>query len=106
MNQPLWSPSADSINSSNLARFIELVNQRHGLNLALEYPQIHSWSISQPEQFWTAVWDFCGVIATDRGQRVFAPGDSFQSHRWFPDAKLNFAENLLRYRDERTALVG
>lgn len=73
--------------------------------LSLEtYADIHRWSISSKELFWSELWDFCGVVG-DRGEHTLINGDKMMEARFFPDAKLNFAENLLRRRDDTDALV-
>ena len=61
--------------------------------------------MKQPEQFWQSVWSFCGVIASDRGNRAVADREKMPGARWFPDARLNFAQNLLRRHDDSVALV-
>jgi acetoacetyl-CoA synthetase len=94
-DKPLWTPSAERVAQSNLARFMALVNERHGLAIR-EYPELYAWSIDRLEEFWTAVWDFAGVIAQTRGERVIADRHRMPGAQFFPDARLNFAENLLR----------
>ena len=81
------------------------MRQRHGVTVGPKYASLHAWALAHPTQFWAAVWDFCDVVGDPRGERVLEDGQCFPGARWFPDARLNFAENLLRYRDERTALV-
>jgi len=93
---PLWTPSAERIAGSHVTAFIELVNRRHGLALA-GYPALYAWSIAHLEDFWVAMWDYAGVIG-DRGSRVLVDGDKMPGARFFPDGRLNFAENLLRTR--------
>ncbi|HEY5790958.1 MAG TPA: acetoacetate--CoA ligase, partial [Gammaproteobacteria bacterium] len=68
------------------------------------YDDLWQWSVDQREAFWDTLWDFCGVVG-DKGDAVLEDGARMPGARWFPDARLNFAENLLRYRDERPALV-
>ena len=96
---PLWSPAPDRVADANITRFIAEVNRRHGLALD-GYPALWRWSVDNLEAFWLAVWDFCGVKAATRGERVLADADKMPGARFFPDARLNFAENLLRSRDE------
>ena len=103
-DKPLWSPSPDRVESANITAFMKLVNARHALRLD-GYHELYRWSIEQPEAFWTAMWDFGGVIAQARGERVLADADRMPGARFFPDAKLNFAENLLRVRDDTDAIV-
>ena len=115
---PLWTPSAEQVTSANVTRFIqETVRPLGGAALAVQDSvSLYAWSIAEPERFWPAVWHFTGVIAEERpgaapwdrvltgGGRV-APPDPVDGPRWFSGARLNFAENLLRFRDERDALV-
>ncbi len=100
----LWRPSRERIARSNITRFIHLVNQRWNAGVR-DSQQLYDWSVREPEQFWIALWDFCGVVAETRGDRVLVDGDKMPGAKWFPDARLNFAENLLRQRDDDTAMV-
>ncbi|MDX1512152.1 MAG: acetoacetate--CoA ligase [Gammaproteobacteria bacterium] len=104
MTDPLWRPSEARVAASNLSSFRRFVEGRHGVS-AGEYAELHRWSVSERESFWDAVWDFTGVIAETKGATVLADGDRMPGARWFPEARLNFAENLLRRRDEETALI-
>ena len=105
MTQPippiLWQPSKDRIARSNITAFIRRVNREYKTGLS-DSASLFDWSVAEPEKFWTAVWDFCGVIAETRGERVLVDADKMPGAQWFPDAKLNFAENLLRHRDDRS----
>ncbi|HZF24396.1 MAG TPA: acetoacetate--CoA ligase [Burkholderiales bacterium] len=100
----LWRPSSERVAKSNITRFIHMVNQRWNAGVR-DSQQLYDWSVHEPEQFWTAVWDFCGVVAETRGERVLVDGDKMPGAKWFPDSRLNFAENLLRRRDDDTAMV-
>ncbi len=100
----LWRPSRERIARSNITRFIHLVNQRWNAGVR-DSQQLYEWSVREPEQFWTAIWDFCGIVAETRGERVLVDGHKMPGAKWFPDARLNFAENLLRRRDDDTAMV-
>ncbi len=100
--QPLWTPSQASIDAANLTRFIARVNEKHGLSIS-DYDSLYRWSIDHAEDFWCEVWDFCGIIG-ERGERVLVDGDDIEKAQWFPDATLNFAENLLRRDDDEVAL--
>lgn len=103
MDQPLWQPSKDRIQNTNLMRFMNFVNQRHGQNLT-NYPTLHRWSVETPEGFWDALWDFHGIIGS-KGGRILADGDKMPGAKFYPDGQLNFAENLLRRDDETDAMV-
>jgi acetoacetyl-CoA synthetase len=96
--QLMWQPSAARIASANLSAFAV----RAGL--PAEYAQLHRWSIEQPEEFWSMLWDFAEVRG-EKGRRILVDGDKMPGAQWFPDARLNYAQNLLRRRDEGTALV-
>ena len=101
--QPLWQPSAEAIAATQMDEFRRYVNERFTLQLA-DYAELYQWSVDARESFWSALWDFTGVVAEERGERVLG-ADKMPGAEWFPDAKLNFAENLLRFRDDRVALV-
>ncbi len=94
---PLWTPSPQQVAQSNLAAFMK------PLGLA-DYDALYDWSIAQPAEFWEAVWRFADIRASQTWERVMVPG-GMPGTRWFTGARLNFAENLLRFDDERTALV-
>ncbi|MEQ9152771.1 MAG: acetoacetate--CoA ligase, partial [Parvibaculum sp.] len=100
---PLWSPSVDAVAASNMVAFMGLVNERHGLALA-GYDALHAWSVENPALFWDAVWDFTGVIG-DKGGELLADPEKMPGARFFPDARLNFAENLLRGEGADVALL-
>jgi acetoacetyl-CoA synthetase len=101
-NQPLWSPSQASIDAANMTHFIAQVNLNHGLEVS-DYDALYQWSIDEKESFWSEVWDYCGIIG-DKGERILVDGDNIETAEWFPDASLNFAENLLRRQDDETAI--
>ena len=95
MDAPLWTPSPERIARANLVRF------GHGRS----YAELYDWSITKPLEFWGAMWDFGGVIGS-RGSRVAVDMDRMPGARFFPDATLNFAENLLRHGDASIADEG
>ena len=68
MQHPLWTPSVEQINRSNLARFTEFVNHNLDRQLPLDYTALYDWSINHPGEFWQAIWDFSGVRASQRGE--------------------------------------
>jgi len=104
MAEPLWQPNPEQIEQANVTRFRQFINQKHGIELA-DYSQLYQWSIDQPEAFWSALWEESGVIAENRGEVVLEQGDKMPGAHWFPQARLNFAQNLLRRRDQADALV-
>jgi len=99
---PLWSPSPQRVADANMTAFMRRVNERHGTALAT-YAQLYRWSIDHLEDFWAAMWDFGGVVAETRGERVIADRDRMPGARFFPEARLNFAENLLRRQEGEAA---
>jgi acetoacetyl-CoA synthetase len=104
MDQPLWRPSPARIAQANATAFIALVKRAWGADCA-DFPALWQWSVDNRDKFWVSLWDFAGVIAETRGECVLVDGDKMPGAKWFPDARLNFAENLLRRRDEGPAIV-
>ncbi|HEY6871385.1 MAG TPA: acetoacetate--CoA ligase [Geobacteraceae bacterium] len=104
MKQPIWTPSAKRAENANITRFLAFVNERHGMAFT-GYDELYRWSVAEIPAFWGAVWEFCGVIASRSYDEVVDDPARMPGARWFSGARLNFAENLLRYRDDRAALV-
>lgn len=104
MAEPMWQPSAARVAQANITALARELEARHGISLP-DYDALHRFSIDRKEDFWTAIWDICGVIAETRGDRVLVDGDKMPGARFFPDARLNFAENLLRRRDDGPAMI-
>ncbi len=116
--EPLWIPSADRVRNANLTRFIAHVRSSRaaGGEAVTDYESLWRWSVERPDAFWPEVWRFCGVVAEERSGRApwdevvvglerMAPPDPALGPRWFTGARLNFAENLLRFDDDRPAIV-
>ena len=104
MNKAIWEPSKERIKAANITRFINLVNGRYGLNLNT-YHELQKWSVINISNFWALMWEFGEVRASVNYENVATNLDDMLGVKWFPGARLNFAENLLRYRDDRTALT-
>ncbi|WP_314408132.1 acetoacetate--CoA ligase [Pseudomonas kuykendallii] len=104
MNAPLWTPSPERIAATRLDAFRRYVEARHAVRLA-DYPALHAWSIAERAAFWQAIVDFFEVRFHAQPSRVLEEGPAMPDARWFPGATLNFAEHLLRRRDDRAALV-
>src|SRR5712664_3009939 len=102
--QLLWQPSAEAIEGALVTQFAQQLVRKHRLELN-SYSDFHKWSVENPETFWSEVWDFCGVIASRKGSSVLVDGDKIPGARWFPEARLNFAENLMRRGDRGDAFV-
>ena len=95
--KPLWQPNPNTVGDTRMAMFMQAMG--HG-----RYADLWQWSIDQPDTFWSKLWDFCGAVG-NKGQTVLRDGDRMPGARWFPEARLNYAENLLKNRDEGEALV-
>jgi acetoacetyl-CoA synthetase len=103
--RPIWTPSPKRAAAANLARFMACVNARQGLRMA-DYGDLYQWSIEKSAQFWTEVARFADVRASfDKDEPVIENPHALPGARFFPGARLNFAENLLRYRDAHPALI-
>ena len=112
MSQPYWQPSRERVAGANMTAFLAAVRAEEPS--VTDYPALYRWSVAEPAAFWAKVWSFCGIISSAAPQTTLEPVDEPPGRpsgvrpsgvRWFRGARLNFAENLLRYRDERPALV-
>jgi acetoacetyl-CoA synthetase len=103
MEMPLWTPSEARKAAAPLSSFMAWCGERHGRTFA-DTDDLHTWSITERGDFWTAVWDFCGVKG-ERGATSLINGDDMMAARFFPDAMLNFAENLLTRTGDDDALI-
>lgn len=103
-NKPLWQPSDDRINASNIFRFTHQLTSELGLVFS-DYNELHQWSIEHPELFWQQVWTFTNIRASKTANSILSDADQFLGATWFSGARLNFAENLLRNRTDKTALI-
>ncbi|HEX9076573.1 MAG TPA: AMP-binding protein, partial [Anaerolineae bacterium] len=104
MKTPLWQPSEERKKQANISRFIDIVNQKFRSSIQT-YPELWHWSVENISEFWATVWDFAGIKASQRYDQVVDDLDRFPGAHWFTGARLNFAENLLRYQDDHTAFI-
>ena len=102
-DQPLWTPSKERMADAAMTAFMGFAGERAGRRFE-GFDDLHAWSVDDLGGFWSAVWDFCGVIG-DKGERVLADADKMPGASFFPDARLNYAENLLRRNDDGDAIV-
>jgi len=102
--KPLWSPSEQAIEQAQLTQFARQVVRKRHLDLN-SYPDFYRWSIDHPEDFWSDVWESCGLIASRKGSSVLVDGDKMPGAKWFPEARLNIAENMMRRGDRGDAFV-
>ncbi len=100
---PLWKPDPETIDSTLIRQFMLVANDRYSKSLN-SYNELWKWSINCTDDFWNLVWDYCAVIG-EKGERVLIDEGAMYNAQWFPDARLNFAQNLLRRRDENEAIV-
>jgi len=99
---PLWTPSQQQIEGSNLFNFMQYCSQHADLEFH-DYDGFYQWSVQSSETFWSLLWDYCSVIG-EKGKRVLINGDDIEKAEWFPDAKMNFAENILQNRGNDSAI--
>ncbi len=101
----LWEPSKQIIEQANITKFIIFVNSRYNLDLE-DYHDLYDWSISSVGKFWEGIWLFTEIISSKPYETVVSNLDKFPPHTiWFQGVEMNFAENLLRFRDDRVALL-
>ncbi|MDQ8036518.1 MAG: AMP-binding protein, partial [Pedobacter sp.] len=102
-NALLWQPDMERIAATRMAAWQRWLARERGLVFD-DYAELHAWSVQERETFWQSIADYFSVKFHDQPVQALAQ-DSMPGANWFPDSTLNFAEHLLRYRDERTALV-
>jgi acetoacetyl-CoA synthetase len=100
---PLWTPGETAIRESAMTKLMQAACERFGAPDG-SYAEFHGWTVTHREDFWSLVWDDCGVVG-EKGGRFLVDGDRMPGARFFPDAKLNFAENLLAKAGEGDAIV-
>lgn len=100
LKTPLWTPSASLVKNSHLMTFA----RGQGFADGTSYDELHHWSITKIADFWSAFWDYAGVIG-DKGTVALKDGEKMPGAQFFPDAKVNWAENLLRRRDSSPAII-
>ena len=98
--EPLWAPDDERRAGSNLAAFRSYLAETQGAGPFATYADIHDFSVRHPEQFWSGLWDFAKVKASQRGGQVIVDAHKMPGAKFFPGARLNYAENLLVKSDE------
>jgi len=101
---PLWTPSETRRDGSRMQAFLRSAEQQYDKKFA-HYADLHRWSVDEAENFWRYIWQFCDIQGDGPGDVILEPAARFQEHRWFPAARLNFAENLLQRRDDGVAII-
>ena len=103
----LWQPTVEQIRNSRISEFVEqLVTEDPDLSSQLaDYESFYQWSVDSSADFWSALWRYCGVVNSEPCQEVLQNPEAMPGAKWFVGAKLNYAENCLRYRDDQIAIV-
>ena len=101
---PLWCPSPETVEQSNMTRFARRAAAVAGKEFP-NYETLHQWSIADPGAFWSEVWRFASIQASRPADTAVRHLERFPGAVWFPGARLNYAENLLRFQDEQPALI-
>jgi acetoacetyl-CoA synthetase len=105
MNKPNWEPRQERIERANLGRFMRYVREQTGNEDIRRYAPLYDFSIHHPARFWALLWEFCGIRASGDFEPVLVDADRMPGAQWFPGVRLNFAQNLLRHKDDRPAIV-
>ncbi len=104
MAKPLWKPSEENVRRTNMYRFMNLINQKYNRKFS-EYGTLYQWSIDNIPDFWASMWEFAEIKASKPYEQIIDDVGKMPGAKWFSGSRLNFAENLLRYRDHKPALV-
>jgi len=104
MAKKLWEPSEERVQQTNMLRFMNQVNDKYNLNLS-DYPALYQWSVNHIPDFWATLWEFAEIRASQPYTQIVDDLEKMPGAKWFAGARLNFAENLLRYQDDKTALI-
>ncbi len=103
-NEPLWTPSEDRVRNTNMYAFMQRINENYGTDLKV-YEELRKWSVENIPDFWKEMWELADIRHSVGYKEVIDDVTKMPGAKWFTGAKLNFAENLLRYRDDRTAVI-
>ena len=104
MNEMLWQPSPERVRETNMYRFMTRINDRYGKDFK-DYPDLWAWSVENIAEFWAEMWSVADIRASAPYREVIDDPTKMPGAKWFSGARLNFAENLLRYRDDGKAIL-
>jgi acetoacetyl-CoA synthetase len=104
MAKLLWTPSEERIKNTNLYRFMNIINETYNQNFS-EYESLYQWSIENIPDFWACLWEFAKIKSSTPYDQIVDDVGKMPGAKWFSGTRLNFAENLLRYKDDQTALI-
>ncbi len=105
MTKPIWEPGKERADGANLSRFMRFVREETHNDDLRSYAPLYDFSIRHSTKFWQLLWEFCGIRASGNFDEVLIDADKMPGARWFPNMRLNFAQNLLRQKDDRIALI-
>lgn len=103
MKKPIWTPSAERIHHSNMSAFMRYAEQIIHKPIS-NYNELYDWSVTDIEEFWKSVWITAGIIHSKKYKKILS-GRDMHTVKWFEGTELNFAENLLKFRDQHTAII-
>ena len=105
----LWKPSASRVQSSHIFNFIQFIKKKNKHNKQIDKinssSKLYDWSVGSPAEFWDDLWDYCDVLSSKKGKTILTNPNKMPGAIWFPESRLNYAENLLRQRDDQEAIV-
>ncbi len=105
MSKLLWKPDNKVIENANITKFIKYINNKHKLNIT-DYYELYDFSVNELDRFWEAIWEYSNIVHSVKYDSIVTDADKFPPiTKWFAGAELNFAENLLRYRDDNIAIL-
>ena len=104
MGKIVWSPKKEHVLSSQMWDFMLTVNEKHNTQL-IDYDELYSWTIANPHLFWENIWEYCNILHSCPYTQVVDDVKKMPGAKWFPSSRLNFAENLLRFRDDHPAVI-
>ena len=104
MKTYVWKINEQKLNKTNLALYSNFIKQNYNINSDNDFNKIWKWSVNNPKIFWKSIWDFTKVKG-DQGKILLKESDIFFKNRFFPDAKLNYAKNLLRKNNEKKSII-
>ena len=103
LKKPLWKPLTTRINNSNIIKYLSFLESNYNISFK-SYDRLYQWSVENVENFWKSIWEFSSIIHKQKFYTILE-GQEIWNCRWFPGAELNFAENLIRYNDDQTAII-
>ena len=101
----MWTPTKRDVERSEMTRFMRFVEQKYHALPMSTYDELHSWSVTNSDQFWMALWKFIGIKASVQPVQAYDDITKFPGCKFYPGALMNFAENMLKFRDDRPAII-